>query len=457
MALTEEHQQAFIWVKSGLDDLQREAQRLAATRQVSAARAVVDAITQLHSFAHHFLLACGSASRLHHVGQSREGAEALENATRLLLTQVSSWLQQAQQQQQQAQPGALPADVLARMAGSTPPEAAAAFMAARAAALEQEVRDARAALLAAGPAVLPTPTPASSGDAVEAAASRLGAVIRRLREMETSLEFQAALAGEAAQLSGAHVQEEDGVTASGGGGSGRRYTPDNFAYGSTPYTSWLQLVCHTEVAARLRGGAMQGGGSGSGRPGECVVWGSSSGWLLFYGALTCGWRCVGYELLSCLAERSRQVAAEHGLMPHGSGASGGQGHVSASAGERSGARPGAGGHGDVGDGAFPLQRGCGGGARGGGGGAVVVHNADLLTSDVSACGLLLLTNQCWDVALTRCAAAKAAAELPDGAVVVDYTGALAPELGPPVAKVRVPVSWNAAQMLHAYLVRRPAS
>jgi hypothetical protein len=45
------------------------------------------------------------------------------------------------------------------------------------------------------------------------------------------------------------------------------------------------------------------------------VWGSSSGWLVFYAALAFGWqgRCRGVELLPCLVAEARRVAAEVGI------------------------------------------------------------------------------------------------------------------------------------------------
>lgn len=52
---------------------------------------------------------------------------------------------------------------------------------------------------------------------------------------------------------------------------------------------------------------------------EYVVWGSSLGWLVFYGALSRGLRSVGYELLPGLVAFAEQLAAEHQVRrgPHG--------------------------------------------------------------------------------------------------------------------------------------------
>ena len=42
----------------------------------------------------------------------------------------------------------------------------------------------------------------------------------------------------------------------------------------------------------------------------CMVWGSSLGWLVFYAALTFGWKCMGIELLTCLHERASCLLQE---------------------------------------------------------------------------------------------------------------------------------------------------
>jgi hypothetical protein len=106
--------------------------------------------------------------------------------------------------------------------------------------------------------------------------------------------------------------------------------------------------------------------------------------------------------------------------------------------------------------------------------------ADLLTSDLRGVGVLVMTNQCWDAALGAAAAAKIAAELPGGAVVVEYRGRLGmavaraqarsgpscEPLGQPaqaagatvslelLAATKGPVSWNEQQALYAWRVVR---
>lgn len=81
--------------------------------------------------------------------------------------------------------------------------------------------------------------------------------------------------------------------------------------------------------------------------------------------------------------------------------------------------------------------------------------ADLLTSSVQDAGVLMLTNQCWDADLIARAADKATSELPRGAVVIEYTGALgklAPDRLQLLARVDcVAVSWNQQQTMYAWL------
>jgi hypothetical protein len=45
-------------------------------------------------------------------------------------------------------------------------------------------------------------------------------------------------------------------------------------------------------------------------PREYVVWGSSVGWLVFFGTLTFGWPSVGVEILPGLHEAATRVAEE---------------------------------------------------------------------------------------------------------------------------------------------------
>ncbi|KAL6745206.1 hypothetical protein V8C86DRAFT_2691285 [Haematococcus lacustris] len=74
----------------------------------------------------------------------------------------------------------------------------------------------------------------------------------------------------------------------------------------------------------------------------------------------------------------------------------------------------------------------------------------MLSSGLGDVGVLVLTNQCWDRALTRRAAEKAASELPSGAVVIEYTGAVKPWFRP-LTSIAAPVSWNADHVFHVWV------
>jgi hypothetical protein len=143
------------------------------------------------------------------------------------------------------------------------------------------------------------------------------------------------------------------------------YPRENFAYGSTPLPSWLSLFACEPVRALLeREGAARL---------PYVVLGSSVGWLVLYGACVHGLPSRGVELMPYLARTAERVAAEAGVA----------------------------------------------GAR--------FECADMMRVDLGGSRLVLLASQCWDEALVARLRAKLLRELPQGALVLDYT----PLLGEP--------------------------
>ncbi len=44
---------------------------------------------------------------------------------------------------------------------------------------------------------------------------------------------------------------------------------------------------------------------------DYLVWGSSTGWLVFYGALALGIRALGYEILPSLVEVAVSIRDNH--------------------------------------------------------------------------------------------------------------------------------------------------
>lgn len=85
-------------------------------------------------------------------------------------------------------------------------------------------------------------------------------------------------------------------------------------------------------------------------------------------------------------------------------------------------------------------------------GLVQLEQGDMLGSDLSNVGVLLLANQCWDKQLMTVVSEKAASELPRGAVVLEYTGAL--EGVPGFQRLALvpagPVSWRQDSVFHAW-------
>ena len=189
-----------------------------------------------------------------------------------------------------------------------------------------------------------------------------------LRALESDLDFQAAL-----------LLEQMRVHARSG------YSRENFAYGSTPLSAWLAVFRCDAVAQRVRE-LTAGGGGGAGEaadvaaadaaaPPNYVVFGSSLGWLCLYGACVYGLRAEGVELLPKLCDCARAAAAAARVPPSGAG-------------------------------------------------GVSFVCADALAHGVTRARLLVLTSQCWDASLCAAVRAKLLAELPDGALVIDYTPAL---------------------------------
>merc|ERR1712166_92629 len=171
---------------------------------------------------------------------------------------------------------------------------------------------------------------------------QVAAVVGHLKQREKSLDFQMKL-----------VVESQRANISSG------YSRENFSYGTTPYASWLQLFqlpCVTQAIERIQKEQL-----------EYTVWGSSAGWLAFYGALTFGVRTVGVELLQFLVDEAEAAAAQ-----------------------------------------FCAEQ------------QLSFVCRDMLEHELSNCGLLMLTSQCWDRELIQKVCAKLAAELPAGSVVIDY-------------------------------------
>jgi hypothetical protein len=120
----------------------------------------------------------------------------------------------------------------------------------------------------------------------------LSALVTDLRAAEASFDFQRTLMQAHQRL-----------------GTTTEYSRDNFAYGSTPWQSWIQLHtdpgCH-ELATAVRRCAA----AGSSLP-EYIVFGSSLGWLCFYAALSLSVHAVGYEIVEPLVTQAELLRLRH--------------------------------------------------------------------------------------------------------------------------------------------------
>ena len=145
-----------------------------------------------------------------------------------------------------------------------------------------------------------------------------------------------------------------------------------------------------------------------------MVFGSSTGWLVFYAALAHGVRSVGYELLEGRVATARATART----------------------------------------AFSFSSKARRACSWVGLLAFSSSDATLAPLGVGA-KVVVLTSQCWDESLKTRVAERLASELKPGALVVDYGERLArePAFGEPIAVVEAPTSWNAKQRFYVFQKR----
>ncbi|TYZ64666.1 hypothetical protein PybrP1_006354 [[Pythium] brassicae (nom. inval.)] len=206
------------------------------------------------------------------------------------------------------------------------------------------------------------------------------ALVRRLREMEKSQEFHRNLLRAQREISAGSV-----------------YTLDNFAYGSTPFPTWLQIVSADSVRSAIA--ALR---SSCANRWRCTVFGSSTGSLVFYAALALGVDCVGVEILPFLYNVSTKLRDE--IVP------------------------------------AEVRMRC----------EFVCE--DMLQTPLGTTSLLILTSQCWDNDLHKQVARKLERELPAGAAVVDYKDSLRRSSSFRLEErlEGLPVSWAHKQPLYVF-------
>lgn len=219
-------------------------------------------------------------------------------------------------------------------------------------------------------------------DDVASSAIMLDAIILRLDLVERDAVFKSTLMAEVRSVS-----------------ASQKWSLENFAYGSTPYSSWARLHDHDSIRNAVSKLKREGY--------SYVVWGSSCGWLVFYASATFRINSVGYEILQTLHNTATRALDELSLA------------------ERS-----------IMD--------------------VKFYNKDMLASSLDSAGIVLLTSCCWDNVVHEAAAHRLACDLPSGAIVIDYGDRLSDydEFGKaPVHTDVCPTSWNPKQKFYVYQKR----
>lgn len=218
-------------------------------------------------------------------------------------------------------------------------------------------------------------------DVDEASARCLEEVCRELSSIEGDVSWTGRLIAEAEQLA-----------------AGRSCSSSTFAYGSTPLRTWSELFAR---CGELRARAM----SLESEKLDYVVFGSSLGWLVFYGALTLRARTHrGFEILQTLHDQACRVRMIVNEEPSISS-------------------------------------------------TIEFHHADMLTASLENVGLIVLTSLCWDEEVYEETTRKLATELPQGAFVIDYRDGLLKSAAFNLAHsdmIRLPVSWNPEQRFYVF-------
>ena len=245
---------------------------------------------------------------------------------------------------------------------------------------------------------------------------------------------------------------------------GTSYSSENFAYGTTSLRAWTRVVAECPaLSAAMRALARDaerdaatfaeedaflehvGGESFHSAQlrrleerSRCVVFGSSTGWLVFYAALAHGVRSVGYELLEGRVATARAAArAAFSFSTRPDVCSNEETFRSENAAivdERDAA-------------ATKARRACSWV------GLLAFSSSDATLAPLGVgAKVVVLTSQCWDESLKTRVAERLTRGLPSGALAVDYGDLLArePAFGEPVAVVEAPTSWNRKQKFYVF-------
>ena len=267
----------------------------------------------------------------------------------------------------------------------------------------------------------------------------------------------------------AHEIETRFRTTSPGTSPGTSYSSENFAYGTTSLRAWTRVVAECPaLSAAMRALArdaerdaatfaeedafLEHVGGESSRSAQlrrleersrCVVFGSSTGWLVFYAALAHGVRSVGYELLEGRVATARATA--RAAFSFSTGTSDARSNEETFRSENAAVVD------EKRDAvATKARRACSWV------GLLAFSSSDATLAPLGVgAKVVVLTSQCWDESLKTRVAERLASELKPGALVVDYGERLArePAFGEPLAVVEAPTSWNAKQRFYVFQKR----
>jgi len=204
----------------------------------------------------------------------------------------------------------------------------------------------------------------------------LSLVVERLRREEERFEFHRSIYSDAHRVVGTLG----------------KYSEENFSYGSTPFSSFLSAWRCPQVAEILNALPRN-------ENNRAAVFGSSSGWLVYYLAYGFRFHSLGWEILPSLVDAAKSVATWRPELPR-----------------------------------------------------ITFTAGDMLDAPLDETfALVALTSQCWDKDLTKAVHLKLSASLRPHALVLDYSSQLSdnhPQSFKCVAFKNVPVSWHPQQKLY---------
>jgi len=188
-------------------------------------------------------------------------------------------------------------------------------------------------------------------------------IVARLREAESSYDFHGQIICDADALLPPDDNDDDDDDVDDD------YSLENFAYGSTPLSTWLRLM--EEIQSEGHSPEVSWG-----------VMGSSCGWMVFYASVISGRVAHGWEILPSLHQCAVRVAEEE---------------VASGSYEKE----------------HDLMRDL-----------MQFHCEDALKANVAQCGAIVIAGQCWEAWLLHAMYKKIRAECGVGTLLLDYNGGL---------------------------------